>query len=217
MSMTSPPSEASSPLTQRLASSKQPSNGRPPTNPTTPPTKSLTSTSTYPPETHWTIVLQNLGLVYKIANERCRSPQDREDLVQEGLIGLYEAARRFNPSANVPFASWACIWIRKYVMLFYQRRTKDGVTDQLDDVHENVLNADEQTFVKTELRKDLLKHVNRLNETERLIILLRWFSPDKVTHADLAKQTGLTIAAMSQTERVAFQKLRSLLTTGRIR
>ena len=38
-----------------------------------------------------------------------------QDLMQEGYIGLIEAARRYDPTTGVRFDSYASWWVRKYV------------------------------------------------------------------------------------------------------
>jgi RNA polymerase sigma factor (sigma-70 family) len=101
---------------------------------------------------------------------------------------------------------------------FYQDRTTDSSTDQLDEaVHDTRLSSDEQLFVKTELRTDLFRHLSRLQEDEKLIVMLRWFGDKQLTLKEVAEATRLTTSAIQQTEQRAFAKLRSLLTTGRLR
>lgn len=39
----------------------------------------------------------------------------QEDLMQEGYIGLLEAAKHFNPELGVTFQSYAACWVRKYI------------------------------------------------------------------------------------------------------
>ncbi len=41
---------------------------------------------------------------------------DREDLVQEGMIGLFKAIRDFKPSENVPFSSFADLCVTRQIV-----------------------------------------------------------------------------------------------------
>jgi len=41
---------------------------------------------------------------------------DREDLVQEGMIGLFKAIRDFKPVENVPFASFADLCVTRQIV-----------------------------------------------------------------------------------------------------
>jgi RNA polymerase primary sigma factor len=69
------------------------------------------------------LVEGNLRLVVKIAMGYQPSSLPVEDLVSEGNIGLMEAARRYDPSRGVPFASYAAFWIKKYVVAALERNT----------------------------------------------------------------------------------------------
>ena len=40
---------------------------------------------------------------------------NQQDLMQEGFIGLIEAAKRYDPSTGVRFESYASWWVRKYI------------------------------------------------------------------------------------------------------
>ena len=39
----------------------------------------------------------------------------REDLINEGCLGLIKAAEKFNPEYNVKFISYAVFWIKTYM------------------------------------------------------------------------------------------------------
>lgn len=61
------------------------------------------------------LVQSNLRLVVKIAKRYQYGAASLEDLIEEGNIGLMEAARRFDPTRGVRFGSYASWWIRKYI------------------------------------------------------------------------------------------------------
>ncbi|MCQ2312825.1 MAG: sigma-70 family RNA polymerase sigma factor [Paludibacteraceae bacterium] len=58
---------------------------------------------------------QHDRLVRVIVNQFKVANVDPEDLMQEGRIGLIEAAKRFDPNMGVQFASYASWWIRREV------------------------------------------------------------------------------------------------------
>jgi RNA polymerase sigma-32 factor len=62
------------------------------------------------------LVRAHLGLVQRIANEFRNTGPEREDLVQEGHLGLVIAARRFDPSKSARLATYASYWIRACMM-----------------------------------------------------------------------------------------------------
>jgi RNA polymerase sigma-32 factor len=57
----------------------------------------------------------HLRLVLTIAHEFTTYGLPVEDLVSEGMLGLVEAARRFDPERGVRLAAYAAWWIRAYM------------------------------------------------------------------------------------------------------
>ena len=60
-----------------------------------------------------TLVKHNLRIVVRIARRHLGQGVLLDDLIQEGNIGLYEAAKRYKPSGTTRFTSYASLWIRK--------------------------------------------------------------------------------------------------------
>jgi len=61
------------------------------------------------------LFLHNLKIVVTIANKHIGQGVPISDLIQEGNIGLLEAATRFDPSGGTRFISYAQLWIRKRI------------------------------------------------------------------------------------------------------
>ncbi len=97
------------------------------------------------------LVEANLRFVVKVANRFSGAGPSLLDLINEGNIGLLQAAKRFDPARNVKFISYAVWWIRQGIMqmlaeqsgptrlplkqagLLYKIRTK---TEQLTKAHD---------------------------------------------------------------------------------
>ena len=62
------------------------------------------------------LVRANLRFVIRVANQHRSMGLPFEDLVNEGNIGLIEAARRFDPSHGTKFVSYAMWWIRRSIL-----------------------------------------------------------------------------------------------------
>lgn len=60
-------------------------------------------------------IKQYMPMVRTIARQFTKNPIEMKDLMQEGYIGLIEAAKRYDPDAGVKFDSYAGWWVRKYV------------------------------------------------------------------------------------------------------
>ena len=78
------------------------------------------------------LITANLRLVVKIAMEYQRVwMQNLLDLIQEGNIGLMQAAKKFDPKKNVKFSYYASFWIKAYILKFIMdnwRLVKIGTT-----------------------------------------------------------------------------------------
>lgn len=61
------------------------------------------------------LVIHNLRLVIKIANQYINCGIDIEDLVAEGNIGLMKAAKKFDPKKETRFSTYAAIWIKQMI------------------------------------------------------------------------------------------------------
>jgi RNA polymerase primary sigma factor len=59
------------------------------------------------------LITANLKFVVKLANRHIGQGVPIDDLIQEGNIGLMEAAKNFKPREGQRFISYASLWIRK--------------------------------------------------------------------------------------------------------
>jgi RNA polymerase primary sigma factor len=62
------------------------------------------------------IVQRNLKYVVTVANRYRGCGLSLQDLIEEGNIGLIQAAKRFDPSRQVKFITYAVWWIRQAIM-----------------------------------------------------------------------------------------------------
>lgn len=65
---------------------------------------------------------QNRGLVYYTMNKYYPGFKNDEDLQQEALIGLWNAARTYNEDKNIPFAGYAVPCIRNQIRRTLHKR-----------------------------------------------------------------------------------------------
>jgi len=62
------------------------------------------------------LVEGNLGFVVRVANEYRGMGVPFEDLLAEGNLGLFEAARRYDSGSGAKFITYAVWWIRKRIL-----------------------------------------------------------------------------------------------------
>ncbi len=71
------------------------------------------------------LITSNLRLVVKIAMDYHRYwSKNLLDLIQEGNLGLLQAARKFDPSRGVKFSYYASFWIKAYMLKFIMDNSK---------------------------------------------------------------------------------------------
>lgn len=61
------------------------------------------------------LVMANLRLALKLASENKQFGVPLEDLMNEGVLGLCEAARKYDPAFGVKFSGYAAFWVRAYI------------------------------------------------------------------------------------------------------
>lgn len=64
---------------------------------------------------------QNKNYIYKIA-QKYAGYVETDDLMQEGFIGLYEAAKRYEGGQEVKFLTYATYWIRNYMEKYIENQ-----------------------------------------------------------------------------------------------
>lgn len=98
------------------------------------------------------LVLSNLKFVVSIANKYKNNGIHIFDIIEQGNLGLIEAAKRYEPSKNVKFITYAVWWIRQAII---QGLTEQSGSVKLPAKQANIL------FKINYALESLMKELNR--------------------------------------------------------
>ncbi|MXP76986.1 RNA polymerase sporulation sigma factor SigK [Lachnospiraceae bacterium WCA-9-b2] len=172
------------------------------------------------------LIERNLRLVAHIVKKYQSSPEDTEDLLSIGTIGLIKAVVTFNPDKCVRLGTYAARCIENEILMYMRAKKKsskeislyepigtdrEGNEIQLFDIIET---EEEDAHRKVELSDDirLLYHKveSALSPRERLVLKMRYglYNEEEYTQREIAKQLGISRSYVSRIEKSAIEKLR---------
>ncbi len=122
-------------------------------------------------ESAYKLVTANLRLVVKIAMEFQRYwMQNLMDLIQEGNVGLIQAAKKFDPYRGYKFSYYASFWIKAYIIKFIMdnwKLVKIGTTQAQRKLFFNLRKEKERLEAQgIEASPKLLSHRLEVKESE---------------------------------------------------
>mgnify|MGYP003292455600 CR=1 FL=1 len=162
---------------------------------------------------------------------------NKQDLMQEGFIGLMEAAKRYDPSTGVRFESYASWWVRKYIREwilnnsqivrlscktedYHKPLTEDIETPLYEEDGDLICYADiltDGTTIETDLIRQeefqwLKEAIEKLSAREQQIIRkIYGIGQKKVPQKQIAKQLGITPMTVWRIQDAALKKMKKML------
>lgn len=157
-----------------------------------------------------------------------------QDLIQEGYIGLMEAAKRYDPATGVQFDSYASWWVRKYMRLWMLKnsqivrlsvKTKDFYKPITENIEKPLYEEDgdliryadiltdgstaETDFVRQEEHQQLRTAIEKLPAREQqLIRQIYGIDCEAVPMKEIAKQMGLSYDRVKKLHARGVKRLR---------
>jgi len=164
------------------------------------------------------LVADNVGLVHGHLIRRFGSQHRQwDDLRQEGVLGLVEAAKRFDPARGTRFSTYADWWVRNKVDSFIRARVRSRVGSASFDDDDDDLGIGEpvDTFdpigeLEDYEAADVLARaaVRVLNDREREVLSRR---ADGETLQVIGATLGLSKERIRQIEQRAVARARAAL------
>ena len=120
---------------------------------------------------------------------------EREELIQEGYIGLMYACRKYDETRGLKFSTYSSYWIKRYFMNYLMKKQKEN-------------NISLPLKLEVIPYKDYNRAIDldMLNNNEKEIIKKRFFEKKKII--ELAKENGVCRNTMTNKIKKIIEKLK---------
>lgn len=147
---------------------------------------------------------ENVGLVYYVYNTYYQRYRDIEDdLIQEGMMGLWKACQTFNPSIGSKFSTYAVRVIKNAMGMYVRKEARSREVyslDRLIDEDEpkmtfwNIISYDEQEDERNAYALEVLMKVAKEHDCEELVRMRL----EGMRQVDIAKELGIHQSTVSE-------------------
>ena len=173
------------------------------------------------------LIEHNLRLVAHIVKKYQPPPEEMEDLLSIGTIGLMKAVVTFDPEKSARLATYAARCIENELLMHFRGKKKsskevslyepigtdrEGNEIQLFDVIEM---GEKDVHHRLEKKEDVIrlyqKVESELSARERIVLKLRYglYNEEEYTQREIAKMLGISRSYVSRIEKSAIEKLRA--------
>lgn len=175
-----------------------------------------------------TIIKHNLRLVAHVAKKYYQNPQDNEDLISIGTIGLIKAVQNFTYDKNTKFSTYAAKCIENEILMSFRKQKlnenivylEDNLEVNNDSSHLSFKDSIQDEFELeeycrlSESRQEIMHLVtSKLDGRERQIIILRYGlgGNDPMTQQQVCEILNISRSYVSRLEKKAIGILRENL------
>ena len=147
------------------------------------------------------VVKEYLPLVRSIATKYNKLGIPHEDLEQEGMIGLLEAADKYEENKGAKFSTYATYWIRKHIMAAVDKEKKYSLNST--SLNEEITEDKKTTIIKPSANVDLPSDMPK-DEKKVLTLLFQ----DEFTLKEISEQLGISRERVRQLKEKALRRMR---------
>ncbi len=147
------------------------------------------------------IATEYLPLVRSIVKKFAHLGVPTEDLEQEGMIGLLEAADRFEDDKGAKFSTYATYWIKKKMLAAIDKEKKSSL-DSIKLTEESV-----ETKEGELITSQYLKLPQNMPDLERKI--LRMLFEEQLTLKEIAQELKISRERVRQLKEKALRRMRA--------
>jgi RNA polymerase sigma factor (sigma-70 family) len=141
------------------------------------------------------VIMQNTGIIYKVANIYCKNHEDKKDLVQEIMTQLWSSFERYDDSYKI--GTWIYRVSLNVAISFYRKnltleRHFLSLDENLGLIYSN--EDENENEEKTEKLKILEEYIGELREFDKALMLLYL---EKKNHREISDILGISTSNVS--------------------
>ena len=135
------------------------------------------------------LIEQHKGILFKVARTYCQNQEDRQDLIQEMMIQIWQSFHRYND--NYKISTWLYRISINVAISFYRKGAVRKKYSIPFDEQISKINYDEENIEKEQQLNLLEQFIGELKEFDKALILL--YLEDK-SHTEIADILGISVS-----------------------
>ena len=134
------------------------------------------------------IIEQHKGILFKVARAYCQNEEDRQDLIQEMMIQIWQSVHKYNDQFKI--STWLYRISLNVAISFYRKNTTRA--NRYTILKEQMTEIPTEEKAETEQQLNLLEQfISELKELDKALIIL--FLEDK-SHTEIAEILGMSVS-----------------------
>jgi len=139
------------------------------------------------------IIMQNMGIIHKVANMFCKSQEDKDDLIQEIMAQLWSSFEKYDDAYKL--GTWMYRVSLNIAISFYRKeQTLEKHFMPLDEKMDIISNDENENEDETNKLELLEKFISDLKEFDKALMLLYL---EKKSHQEISEILGISTSIVS--------------------
>jgi RNA polymerase sigma-70 factor (ECF subfamily) len=134
------------------------------------------------------IIEQHKGILFKVARTYCKDEEERQDLIQEIMIQIWQSIHKYNDQYKI--STWLYRISLNIAISFYRKNSTR--TKKFTDLNEQMMETPVEDKSENERQVNLLEQfISELKEIDKALMIL--YLEDK-NHTEIAEILGISVS-----------------------